>query len=678
MTPFADVVRADSYLEHAFLRWVLGPAAHFGLAACLRPQHRVVSGDHEYRLDYLIEGERLRIAVELDGYAFHSDRPAFTYDRLRQNDLAAAGYTVLRFSYDAVRSDTARCVQQLQALLRQDPRLAAYVVEHPVVAVPDMEPSPLVAAARTPSGAARDADGGGEGYFDRARAALRLDPLRDCQREALFALSSYAGNGGTRAACVMSVGAGKTVLGVAAALALTRRRALFVTPGSVIRGTFARALDPEALGNALYGLPGGPLLPGLPAPRTLVLDGTDGPLRDVPPDALRAADVILTNFHALGDAADGLLAKLPPDAVDFIVVDEAHIAAADSYQRLFAHFPAARTLLMSACFQRLDGRPIEADVVYRYRLTDAIADGHAKRVHAVRFDPDPLATAYEIVWPSGEREAIVGREALLDAIRDPRKVARITATSDASIHHVMRAVRRALDEQARRLAPVKPRVLFSALGEEHEAQIARIARAHGIPTAYLHHSMGEAEVAGLRARFENDSGDLQGLVQLRMLGQGYDFPPVSVVVPLRPYGSYGEFYQFVGRGIRRIRHPDVSADQTLDLVYHAELGLDGHLATLQAENDLDPIPTTAVEPAPADPPEGTEAGGGGAPGPEVTVTHEAGHVHAHVVHDRDRVERRRDERRHEALAQQYARYVAANADPVPFETFVAIVQKLSS
>ncbi len=77
------------------------------------------------------------------------------------------------------------------------------------------------------------------------------------------------------------------------------------------------------------------------------------------------------------------MAKLSPDDVDFIVVNEAHIAAAESYQRLFRHFQQARTLLMSACFQRLDGRPIDADVVYRYRLIDSIADGNAKnlRVH---------------------------------------------------------------------------------------------------------------------------------------------------------------------------------------------------------------------------------------------------------------------------------------------------------
>lgn len=84
-----------------------------------------------------------------------------------------------------------------------------------------------------------------------------------------------------------------------------------------------------------------------------------------------------------GTNPDDLLSKLAPDDVDLVVVDEAHIAAAQSYQRTFAHFRRARTLLMSACFERMDGKPIEADVVYRYRLIDSIADNVAKnlRVH---------------------------------------------------------------------------------------------------------------------------------------------------------------------------------------------------------------------------------------------------------------------------------------------------------
>ncbi len=56
----------------------------------------------------------------------------------------------------------------------------------------------------------------------------------------------------------MSVGAGKTALGVLACLAFTRRRALVVTPGSVIRGTFDHAFDHDLAPQRALRLARGP------------------------------------------------------------------------------------------------------------------------------------------------------------------------------------------------------------------------------------------------------------------------------------------------------------------------------------------------------------------------------------------------------------------------------------
>ncbi len=401
---------ADSFLEYAFLRWVLGPATRSDIVERVHAQRELMLGDHTYRLDYEIVGAEQLIAVELDGFEFHSTRPAFSYDRLRQNDIQATGRVIVRFSYDSIRRDTTRCIEQLQAVLRMDPVLAEFVVVDPVVETPQMDPDPLYAlspspTSRTPMSAS---------YFDGVRDKLNQKTLRDCQTQAFAALANYYLGDGNRAACVMSVGAGKTALGVAASLGFAKRRAMVVTPGSVIRGTFDRAFDHQAVGNTLYGLPGGPLIPGCRPPAVRTLDRDEAPIRNVTRDQLLAADVIVTNFHSLGDGSDedDLLSKLAPDDIDFIVVDEAHIAAAESYQRAFAHFGRARTLLMSACFQRLDGRPIDADVVYRYRLIDSIVDGNAKNLRMHRFAPEVAQTTYEMVWPDGVREEIVGRDAL--------------------------------------------------------------------------------------------------------------------------------------------------------------------------------------------------------------------------------------------------------------------------
>lgn len=679
-----ELLSSDSFLEYAFLRWILAPAARPEVISQVAPQRKILCEGRQYRIDYAIEGQNHLIAIELDGFEFHGNRYAFSYDRLRQNDLHAAGWIVIRFSYDSIRLDTKRCVHQLLAMMNADPLLREFVIKDPVVEPPDMSPDPLRGLAPLP-------ERGGhmpESVFETIRSKLKLKTLRQCQSQAFAAIGNYFASGGTKAACIMSVGAGKTALGVVTCLAFTKRRALVITPGSVIRGTFDKAFDHEAVGNVLYGLPGGPLIPGCRPPDVLTLDRDERPIRDIRQEDLLEADIIITNFHSLGTREDqeDLLAKLKPGDIDLIVVDEAHIAAAESYQRTFNYFTGARTMLMSACFQRLDGKPIDADVVYRYRLIDSIADGNAKNLRVQRFAPESEETTYEMVWPDGSREEIVGREALLEIVKDERKLARITAKSDASIRQVMRTAKKALDRQAELLYPVKPRVLFSALGERHAEQIARIAEEHGIPCSYLHHSMTEARIKTTRARFEQDSGDLQGIVQLKMLGQGYDFPPITVVVPIRPYGSFSEFYQFIGRGIRVLQHPALidrvdPQEQFLDIIYHAELGLDEHIETIYLENDMDALTIHET-------PESWRAeGGAGEPTgvrgqdaaqrPEAFVLFERGDIEQRVVHDQERIEQRRAEREREALAQRYAVYAQSTDSPVSFEQFIQIVRQMN-
>jgi superfamily II DNA or RNA helicase len=681
---FPLTLPSSSYLEWAFVRWILSPAARGEVARWIVPQQKVQIDNRTYFVDYEFLGAETTISVELDGFEFHGAREAFTYDRLRQNDLAATGRMVIRFSYDAIRLDTARCVSQLQNVLKRDSRFRTLLIDSPVVEVPDMQANPLFAL----HGEAQAQRKTVMTYFDTVRDKINQRTFRACQREAFAALGNYFLKGGRNAACVMSVGAGKTALGVVAVLAFTERRALVVTPGSVIRGTFNRAFDHQAVGNALYGLPKGPLIPGCRPPAVLTLDREEGAIRDATRDKLLRYDAIITNFHALGagDDPDDLLAKLKPNDIDLIIVDEAHIAAAESYQRLFRHFAGARTILLSACFQRMDGRPIDADVVYRYRLIDSIADGNAKNLRIHRFAPESEQTVYEMVWPDGARQEIRGRAAILEIITDERKLSVITAKSHEPIRQIMRSVRFALDRQAELLYPVKPRVLFAALGERHAEQIARIAEEHGIPCAYLHHSMTDSRIRAVRDRFEQESGDLQGIVQLKMLGQGYDFPPITVVVPMRPYGSFSEFYQFIGRGIRVLSHPALvgrvsPADQFLDIVYHAELGLDDHIETICRENDMDPITAHVV------PDDWRRAGNlvGTAPiangaataeRPEAFVLFQPGTIEQRVVHDESRVERRREERETEALAQRYAAYAQGTSSPVTFEQFVEILKNL--
>ena len=61
----------------------------------------------------------LRIAVELDGAAFHGSREARERDLRRDTALAALGWVVLRFSYARLMADPEGCRREIEAVVRQ-------------------------------------------------------------------------------------------------------------------------------------------------------------------------------------------------------------------------------------------------------------------------------------------------------------------------------------------------------------------------------------------------------------------------------------------------------------------------------------------------------------------------------------------------------------------------------
>ncbi|MEO8687148.1 MAG: DUF559 domain-containing protein [Solirubrobacteraceae bacterium] len=78
-------------------------------------EHRI--GRHE--VDFLWPAQRL--VIEVDGYAFHSTRAGFERDRLRDADLLAAGYRVLRFTWRQLTHEPAAVVASLAAALARLP-----------------------------------------------------------------------------------------------------------------------------------------------------------------------------------------------------------------------------------------------------------------------------------------------------------------------------------------------------------------------------------------------------------------------------------------------------------------------------------------------------------------------------------------------------------------------------
>jgi very-short-patch-repair endonuclease len=82
-------------------------------------QHPVVVGGRQRRLDFAVV--ELRLAIEVDGYQFHSHFDVFQDDRVRANELHLAGWTVLRFTWHQVTNRPDYVIR----ILRQAISLAA-------------------------------------------------------------------------------------------------------------------------------------------------------------------------------------------------------------------------------------------------------------------------------------------------------------------------------------------------------------------------------------------------------------------------------------------------------------------------------------------------------------------------------------------------------------------------
>ena len=58
-----------------------------------------------------------RLAIEVDGWAFHSDPQRFRNDRRKQNALVGAGWTVLRFTWQDIRDRPEETVRRIRRAL---------------------------------------------------------------------------------------------------------------------------------------------------------------------------------------------------------------------------------------------------------------------------------------------------------------------------------------------------------------------------------------------------------------------------------------------------------------------------------------------------------------------------------------------------------------------------------
>jgi len=109
--------RADAYtlIDSVLEAHMLRRCRNHGVALPIC-QYEVREGNRFVgRVDFAFP--HLRLAIEVDGYESHAGLAAFRHDRVRQNDLVAAGWTVLRFTWHDVTANPERVAASITRLL---------------------------------------------------------------------------------------------------------------------------------------------------------------------------------------------------------------------------------------------------------------------------------------------------------------------------------------------------------------------------------------------------------------------------------------------------------------------------------------------------------------------------------------------------------------------------------
>ncbi len=240
------------------------------------------------------------------------------------------------------------------------------------------------------------------------------------------------------------------------------------------------------------------------------------------------------------------LDKLPPTHFDYVVLDEAHHAAANSYQNILDHVRPEVLLGLTATPERSDGQDIRNDFggsfTHEMRLPDAVEARRLAPFHYFGVGDEPGVDLSGLRWQTGGY--------------NNEDLNKVIGTNERRARWVLNNL---LDHVAE---PEAIRGLGFCVSQQHAGFMARFFSANGMPSMAL--TARSPNALRRDAQRKLVQREIRVIFTVDLFNEGVDIPEVDTVLMLRPTESLTVFLQQLGRGLRL--HEDKAHLTVLDFI----------------------------------------------------------------------------------------------------------------
>ena len=344
-------------------------------------------------------------------------------------------------------------------------------------------------------------------YFSDAYSAFRY-PLqvgeepgfRLAQLGAIHAVGAHFANRTEPGIVTMPTGSGKTAVLISAAFVLRATRVLIIAPSRLVREQIAEEVQ------SLKTLRGAGAVPeNIPAPRVFATNKRVSTAAEW--EAMRDFDVVVGTIQSISPEYEEI-PEPPADLFDVVLVDEAHHSPARTWQSVLDHFAGAKRVLFTATPFRQDQREIKGRFIFTYDLRQAFEDGIFGEIAYAPVAPRQNESSDLAIARAAERQFTVDR--------------------DAGLQH---------------------RIMVRTDSRKRASELAEVyANNTGLRLSIVTGDKSLRYVKGIVRKLAD--GDLDGIICVNMLGEGFNFPSLKIAAIHSPHRSLSVTLQFIGRFAR--------------------------------------------------------------------------------------------------------------------------------